>query len=108
MRSLRNLRQAIKYQFFSCGAARGRHTLEALGQGLGGRALGGDRRVEDAIFTIVSALLVVEGHATDAARVHASPAATALQAAGALDGAFLLQRSTARGRRALVEGRRAT
>jgi hypothetical protein len=61
-----------------------RHTLEALGQHLGGRTLGRHRRVEDAVLAIVAALLVVNGHAANAAGVHAFPAPAALQAAGPL------------------------
>jgi hypothetical protein len=59
-----------------------KHTLEALGQHFCGRALGRHRRVEDAVLAIVAALLVVNGHAANAAGMHALAAPAALQAAG--------------------------
>jgi hypothetical protein len=72
-------------------------TLEAVGQDLGGRALGRHGRVKDALVALIAMLLVVDGHAAYAARVHASPAAAAL------DGALLLEGATARGRGPLVQ-----
>jgi hypothetical protein len=104
MRSLRNLRQAVESQCQSTRSVVNKHTLEALGQHLGGRALGRHRRIEDAILAVVAAFLVVNGHATDAAGMHALPAPAALQAGAPLDGPLLLERATARRRRALVEG----
>jgi hypothetical protein len=79
------------------------HTLEALGQDLGRRALGRHGCVEDAVLAVVAALLVVNGHAADAAGMHALPATAALQAAAPLDRALLLERPAARWRGALVE-----
>lgn len=81
------------------------HTLESVCENLSRRAFGGDWRVEDAVLAIIALLLVVNGHATDAACMHALPASTALEAAAALDRGFLLEGATARRCGTLVQGR---
>ena len=62
-----------------------RLTLKAVCQNVCGGAFGGHRRVENAVLSVVALLLVVNGHATNAASMHAFPTATALQTPAPLD-----------------------
>ena len=60
-------------------------TLEAFCEYFGRRAFGRDRCVEDAIFAIITAFLVVKSHTTNAAGVYGLSAATAPEAATPLN-----------------------
>jgi hypothetical protein len=70
-------------------------TLEAFCENFGRGALGRYRCVEDAVFAIITAFLVVEGHATNATGVYGLSAATASEAATPLDGTLLLESTAA-------------
>src|SRR5262245_35579971 len=55
-------------------------TLKAVGKNLSWRSGGRHGRVKDAVMPVGAAVLVLDAHASNASRVHAPPAAAALQA----------------------------